>query len=204
MRFAPAVVLRDFTPRLGVKLNEPRISGLLALLDFVAVDNWTQLRQVAYFLATVAHETAWTLRPVRERRASKARQPALWAQQERYWPSGFYGRGYVQLTWERNYERASRGLAGRTYTIGHGEVTLGTRSLVDYPDLLLEPPISYDVAALGMRLGWFTGKKLGDYVREGEPPDYVGARRVVNGQDRAREIAAHAQGFELLLRASQC
>ncbi|MGA7878804.1 MAG: hypothetical protein WCA08_24305 [Desulfoferrobacter sp.] len=53
-----------------------------------------------------------------------------------------------------------------------------------------------------MRGGWFTGKKLGDYIKDGAPPDYINVRRVINGTDRAEEIALIANQFELLLRAS--
>ena len=42
--------------------------------------------------------------PLRELHASQDRQPDLWATQERYWPSGFYGRGIVQTTWRDNYQ----------------------------------------------------------------------------------------------------
>lgn len=54
-----------------------------------------------------------------------------------------------------------------------------------------------------MREGWFTGKRLGLYIVEAQPPDYVNARRVVNGTDHAQEIATMAAEFELLWRASQ-
>lgn len=56
--------------------------------------------QIAYVLATVEWETAKTFKPVRE---------AFWLSEAwrkknlRYYP--FYGRGYVQLTWEKNYKK---------------------------------------------------------------------------------------------------
>jgi len=38
---------------------------------------------------------------------------------------------------------------------------------------------------------------MSDYL----PGDYLGARRVVNGTDRAAQIARHARDFEAALRA---
>ncbi len=49
-----------------------------------------------------------------------------------------------------------------------------------------------------MREGWFTGRRLADYL----PGDHAGARRIVNGTDRAAEIAALARGFEAALAAA--
>ena len=75
--------------------------------------------------------------------------------------------------------------------------------LVANPDLALEPAIAYRILATGMREGWFTGKKLADYLRQGRAPDYVGARRIINGQDRAALIAQYARQFERALAQAQ-
>lgn len=184
MMFDRSVVFQDL-PRVG--LRAARRKALAQLLDFIETDpGWTMLRQVAYFLATIQWETAGTLEPLRERRAS-LKQITLRQLQDRYWPSGFYGRGYIQLTWERNYKKIGQ-------MIG--------QNLVGDPDLLLQPLVSYDVAARGMREGWFTRRPLGRYIEEGRPPDYTNARRVVNGLDAAEEIAALAANWELILRAA--
>jgi hypothetical protein len=55
--------------------------------------------------------------------------------------------------------------------------------------------------SLGMRLGSFTGKKLADYIHGGKA-DYVNARRIINGLDRAQTIAQYATRFERILRRS--
>ncbi|MBW4976534.1 hypothetical protein KZZ08_23320, partial [Roseovarius mucosus] len=52
---------------------------------------------------------------------------------------------------------------------------------------------------IGTREGWFTGKKLSDYLGGGKA-DWKGARRIINGQDRAAEIALHAQAFAAALK----
>jgi putative chitinase len=75
-------------------------------------------------------------------------------------------------------------------------------TLVKQPELVLEPPIAYAIAARGMREGWFTGKKLSDFIQDGKPPDYINTRRIINGLDQAQTIATYASGFELVLRAA--
>lgn len=93
-----------------------------ALREFGGGD---RLVQVAC-AATVAVETG-DFTPKREKRASAERQPDLYASQSRYWPSGYMGRGYVQLTWEENY---------RTYGVILGE------DLLAHPDRMLEPAVA--------------------------------------------------------------
>jgi putative chitinase len=46
-----------------------------------------------------------------------------------------------------------------------------------------------------MILGMFTGKKLSDYIKPGKAPDYVGARAIINGTDKAKLIAGYANSY---------
>ena len=132
--------------------------------------------QIAYVLGTVDHETNHTFRPVEE--AYWVPDAAAWRERNlRYHP--FYGRGYVQLTWERNY-RAYSELIGI--------------DLVADPGAALRHDISLFVIVQGMKIGGFTGRKLEDYVRPGHV-DFVRARRVINGNDRAEDIAALARTY---------
>ena len=58
--------------------------------------------QIAYVLATTQWETAQTFQPVRE----AFWHDEAWRQANfSYYP--YYGRGYVQLTWDRNYKAYS-------------------------------------------------------------------------------------------------
>ena len=60
------------------------------------------------------------------------------------------------------------------------------------------------VAFDGMIFGRFTGKKLADYIKPGKTPDYVGARAIINGTDRAKLIAGYAQSYlDALTQAKQ-
>jgi hypothetical protein len=53
--------------------------GLTLVLDAFETDaGFTQIRDLAYVLATVRWETGQTFQPVKEKRASKAKNPRLW------------------------------------------------------------------------------------------------------------------------------
>lgn len=130
--------------------------------------------QIAYVLATVEHETAGTFKPVRE---------AFWKDEAwretnlRYFP--YYGRGYVQLTWEANYRK-------------YAEIT--GQNFVDAPDLVMDPQVALFILVHGFRTGAFTGKKITDYINETET-DFINARRCINGLDQAEKIAGMAEGY---------
>lgn len=134
---------------------------------------------VSYVLATVEHETAGTYEPVREAYYLGEPKAEAYRKTLRYYP--WYGRGFVQLTWEENYRKL-------------GE-KLGVDLLTD-PDVVMEPGLSAKVLVTGMRLGMFTGKRLREFVNEAGGKDYVGARRVINGLDRAEHIADLARAWE--------
>lgn len=138
------------------------------------------LQQTAYILATTYHETAFTMKPVKEAfwLSESARKRAL----RKYYP--WYGRGYVQLTWKDNYVRAGK--------------ELGV-DLTSDPDKVLEPAIAAKVLVIGSQRGWFTGKKLSDYINENHA-DYLGARRIINGTDKKHTIAKYAYEYERLLK----
>lgn len=172
MNFNRKTFFEGFREKFG-HLSQAQVEGLEFLLGKLESDDWT-LTQMAYVLATVDHESAHTFHPIKEFRArvgSKGR-----ANQDRYWLTGFYGRGYVQITWKRNYEKFG---------------------IAENPDKALEPDTAYEVLSRGMREGLFTGHKLERYING--QTDYVNARRVVNGTDKAELIAKNAIKFETIL-----
>ena len=157
----------------------------------------TDRRQLAYCLATFKWETAHTMSPIDEF-GSDARFNRLYGPQTRVGRvlgntepgdgARFHGRGYVQLTGRNNYKRA-------------GDLT--GNPLVTNPELVKDPILAYKIAIQGMKDGWFTGKKLAQFIKNGAPPDYVAARRIINGQDKADKIADIARRFnEVLMAAS--
>ncbi len=193
----------DFSLRTGLSLTPERRSAADFLLTkFEGDAGFTMVRELAYVLATVRWETAHSFMPIKERRFNRNTNPRDWENQDRYWRTGFYGRGYVQITWEDNYRRAGQKLAGTRLVINGAPVNVSAETFVQNPDFVLNQEAAYAICSRGMREGWFTGKKLGDFIQEGRPPDYIGARRVINGTDHAQDIATLAGQFELLLRAS--
>jgi hypothetical protein len=153
--------------------------------------------QAAYVLATALHETAHTMKPVRETLAktdAKAKEILTkawkagklpWVKKD-YWSDGWFGRGYVQLTHKANYERAGK--------------KLGV-DLVKHPSLAMEPKIAAEVLVLGSKEGWFTGRRLLDFMTLTRS-DYVGARKIINGTDKADLIAGYAKQYDVLLKAA--
>jgi len=91
----------------------------------------------------------------------------------------FKGRGYVQITGRRNYTDWSQRLG---------------IDLVGNPELAEQADIAAKILVQGMRDGTFTGKELSDYINGGNR-DFVNARQIVNGLDKAQQIATDAQRY---------
>lgn len=139
--------------------------------------------QLAYILATAFHESH--LGRLMEEFASG------WAYEwrrdlgnvQRGDGPKYKGRGFVQITGRRNYSDWSRRLG---------------IDLINNPEKALEPEIAAKILVQGSRDGTFTGRKLEDDI-SGVKRDYYNARRIINGLDRATEIAAIAQNFYRVL-----
>lgn len=143
--------------------------------------------QLAYVLATVRHEVGANMAPVRETFAATDAEARSNLKGKKYAePAGpfghaYYGRGYVQLTWLKNYQSQ--------------EKKLGIK-LVERPDLALDPNVAIRILVEGMLDGDFssTGHGLAHYVN-GSKQDYFNARQTVNLHDKAHDIAATAREF---------
>lgn len=101
----------------------------------------------------------------------------------------YYGRSYPQLTWYDNYKKASDNLFDKN-------LHQGGVDFLNHPDLILEPYYGTQVTLFGMLGGWFTGKALEDYWLNNGQYDYVNARRIINGTDKAHTIAGYAREAE--------
>ena len=66
--------------------------------------------------------------------------------------------------------------------------------LVNNPDLILDIPVAANSHVWCLTHGTYTGKKISDYIND-KKCDFVNSRRVINGKDKAEEIAAIAQKF---------
>lgn len=183
-------------PLFGSSLGQGQVSGIEGLLDAFATHGDDKDDTLAYGLATAYHETGRRMVPVREglastdagaRRAVKAlakeRGPnsavAKYAQPTGMYGHVYYGRGHVQLTWLDNYRNSS--------------ADAGV-DLVQFPDKMLDPEISARVLWKGLLDGRWNGAKRGlrFYLDKADP---IGARRTVNGTDKAAEIAGYYAHF---------
>lgn len=167
--------------------------GQEAILGFFEQDpDIVDVRWAAYMLATVKHECADRWRPIEEFGKGKGRpygQPVTIADADgTQFTNTYYGRGFVQLTWKFNYDRLGRALG-----LGNG--------LLLHPEHALEPSTAYRIMSYGMRQGFFTTKKLSDYIHE-DSCDYFQSRRIINGLDQAERIQGYAQKLEAILKDS--
>lgn len=174
-------------PLFGNRLDGDQVNGIEFLLSEIEKKNWTDKRWAAYALATVYHETARTMLPIKERGGNDyffrmydkdGSRPAVAARLGNTTAGDgikYAGRGFVQITGRSNYTDWERRLG---------------LPLVNQPDLALEPDVAAVILLEGMALGTFTGRKLPDYFSTAVS-DPVNARRIVNGVDKAEEIARH-------------
>lgn len=157
----------------GGKMEAWQVDGLSRILDYRDA-KWPKMSddELAYLLATVFHETAHTMQPITERGSD------AYLRSKPYWP--WIGRGLVQLTWKRNFDR------------------FGVKKPIDAQSW----PVALDIAFRGMIAGLFTGKKLSDTIKPGHV-DYVQSRRIINGMDRANIIANYADNFRHALQLAR-
>lgn len=181
---------------MGPTLDGDEVSGSEAILDAMA---GAPLAYTAYALATAWHETAHTMQPIREMGGPayltrmydpEGNRRALARRMGNTKPGDgarFCGRGYVQLTWRNNYR-----LLG---------AKLGL-PLEAQPDLALRPDVAAKIMRQGMTEGLFTGRAF----RHALPAkgttskaQFVEARRIINGVDKAGLIAGYALDFQKAL-----
>ena len=119
----------------GGKMTQPQVEGVTNILNY-RDKNWPKMSddELAYLLATVVHETAHKMQPVREMGGER------YLRSKKYYP--WVGEGLVQVTWKEN------------------AVKFGAKK----PGDLLTWPIALRAAFEGMIKGMFTGKKLADFI----------------------------------------
>jgi len=142
----------------------------------------TDERWLAYMLSTVYHETAYRMWPIREYGSPS------YLESKPYYP--YFGRGFVQLTWEDNYRKASAALG-----------LIDERDLVSFPDVALDSLIATRCLFRGMAEGWYTGRNLGQYFND-DTDDPINARQIINGNDDDELIAGYHYTFLEALKAA--
>jgi hypothetical protein len=170
-------------------ITQKAVQGISAILDEWERRKLTDLRHLAYMLATVRQECGANMLPVREGFAKDDASARLYVFRQGYKYAKeeaghvWYGRGLVQLTWFRNYQEMNK--------------LLGVPLLKD-PDLALRPDVASKIMFEGMIRGVFTGKKLSDYFN-GAITDWYNARRIINGLDSAARVATWGKAFHAAL-----
>lgn len=160
-------------------LSQSQVDGLNFLVSKMKQAGFTY-PEAAYALTTVHIECAGTFQPTKER-GSEA-----YLKSKKYYP--FIGYGYVQITWEENYRKVGK--------------LIGV-DLIKHPEKALEPEIAAKILTGGMLNGWFTGVgfRRKRPVSRYNLHQYTQARNIINGTDRATEIAQFAMIFEKALRS---
>lgn len=188
-RYDPKKFFAGYRAAFG-RVRADQVKPIEFLLGAFAADSvWSDVRHVAYALATIKHETGDTFEPITEwggRKYFDKYDTGTLARRLGNTPEKdgdgykYRGRGYVQLTGRENYERFG---------------------IENDPEKALEPQTAFEIMSVGMFHGSYTTKKLTDYIA-GAKCDYRQARRVINGMDKAAMIAGYATEFETILKDS--
>jgi len=165
---------------LFTSLTQLQVTSIDALLD-ECEKQVTDPRQMAYILATAYHECHRPTKPELRMTPMKEFGGEAYLKSKKYYP--YYGRGYSQLTWSYNYKKEG--------------LRLGL-DLLNKPDLILDIPIAASSHVYCMVHGTYTGKRLSNYIL-GPVCDFVNARRIINGTDRAKDVAGYAEKFLICL-----
>lgn len=183
---------------MGPALDNNEVTGAKAILAAMV---GAPVAHTAYALATAWHETAHTMQPVKEYGGPsyfhrmydpQGQRPKLAKANGNIHPGDgvkFCGRGYVQLTWRNNYRRLGDKIG---------------QPLESNPDLAMRPDIAAQIMRRGMDDGEFTGKAFAHFLpKDGaaQRPEFIAARRIINGSDKAAIIADYAIGFQKALIA---
>jgi len=122
----------------GGSLAQGQVEGMTRIIDEWERRKLTDLRWLAYMIATSFHETWYEMQPIRERGSES------YLRSKRYWP--WVGEGLVQTTWEENAKK------------------FGAKK----PGDLLTWPCALRGLFDGMMGGMFTGRALKHYFGTGK------------------------------------
>lgn len=184
--------------KLSSTFTQEQVDGLNYILDACNRERLSP-QHAAYILATCWHETAFKMKPIDEIGKGRGKRYGTWftnSKGEKYgirngakhkpaylqsdYNHLYYGRGFPQLTWLDNYIKAG--------------IELGV-DFANNPELASKPEHSADIMVKGSMQGWFTGKSIPDRIKFGTWNEFVSARGVINGKDRAADIAKYAKIF---------
>lgn len=202
----------------GGRLTQSQIDGQNAILAEwdrrFAGSLKADIRWLAYILATAFHETGGKMQPVEENLVYTTA-----AQIRKTWPSRFRNDAEA-----KPYVRNAKGLARKVYgnrpDLGNttaddgwtyrgrglpqitGKCLYSLFGVAASPEKALDLKTSIAITFDGMTKGFYTGKALADYF-SATTDDPEGARRIVNGTDKAKLIAGYHRNFLDALTAAQ-
>lgn len=182
MRIVYAIFYQKVRQYFGGKLNQNQVEGMQIIVDEF-LKNTQDLRWIAYGLATARWETANTMQPIEEYGKGKGRP---YGNIDPITGHAYYGRGYVQLTWNYNYKSMSKLVGANLYT---------------QPELALDKRTAAKILVLGMINGSFTGVSLKTFFND-KKDDPINARKIINGLDKSTEIAKYYEDFLYCLKQS--
>ena len=131
------------------------------------------LNKLSYVVGTAIFETG--LKSFKERRCSPTE--SCYRSQEKYWYTGYWGRGYVPLIGQANYAKFGQ--------------LLGV-DLVGNPDLALRPDIAGKIICMGMNKGLFTGYKLSDFFFGSEVRWDLARKIIKANSEKAADVTSIA------------
>jgi len=195
----------------GGRLSPNQVDGMEAILAVWRAAPF-DIRWLAYILATAYHESDRTMCAVSENLNYSASgllatfpkyftlsQAAAYARQ----PQRIANRAYANRMGNRNeasgdgWRYRGRGLVQIT-----GRDNYAKYGIAEDPDKALDPVKTVEILSDGMINGRFTGKRLSDYF-SATVSDWTGARKIINGIDRATDIAGYAKKFAAALEVSR-
>jgi hypothetical protein len=147
------------------------------------------LRWLAYMLATTYHETSQEMWPIEEYGKGAG---MAYGKPDPETGQTYYGRGYVQLTWKDNYQRATTEL----------ELT-GLDDLVWHAANALDPVIAAKVMYRGMYRGWFRSDSKGPQTLpryfSATADDAYTAREIINGDKATIPSWSYGESIGILI-----
>lgn len=152
-------------------LSQKQTDGIESILNEWEANKYSDIRWLAYELATIYHETAQKMQPVKEL-GSEA-----YLKSKKYYP--YYGRDFCQTTWLYNYRKVQQ---------------FTGVNVVASPDLIADVKMSAKVALHFMVNGLYTGKAFKNYFNDTKN-DPINARRIINGIDCAEKISGYYYKF---------
>lgn len=165
----------------GGRLTQDQVDGQNGILDVWETHveprhPGSDLRWLAYMLATTKHETASEMIPIEEY-GKGAGHP--YGEKDPETGQTYYGRGDIQTTWRENYRKADVELAKL------GINTEGENSSEWHADNQLKPRIAAGTMFVGMYEGWFRSDSKGRQTLprwfSATVDDAYMAREIING-----------------------